>query len=466
MSFNQLGLSAELLRSVQTQGYQQATPIQQQAIPPILDGQDVLASAQTGTGKTAAFTLPLLNRLQNTQPDVRTRRVRALILTPTRELAAQVGENVRTCGQYLSIRATEIFGGVSINTQKAKLESGVDIIIATPGRLLDHINQKTVDLSRLEILVLDEADRMLDMGFIRDIRRIMERLPDRRQNLLFSATFSKEIRSLAAVLLNSPREIQVAQRNIAADKISQAVWLVAASRKRELLSHKIGAGNWQQVLVFTRTKHGADRLSRQLVQDGLEAVAIHGNKSQGARTRALANFKSGRTRVLVATDVAARGLDAERCDEETRTYIGLAIDGAVNASVVIDSDSVIVRPNVAEENRPEAAGAANGDESEALGTDGTPSQIGGEDNRHGGTASAEQLPTRFQGTVVISSDRPARDMHQVVEAIIEQLTTIPGASVELKLEIDAEVPAGIDKAKSRIILENASTLGFIDKKLQ
>lgn len=312
MSFKQLGLSAELLRSVESQGYQQPTPIQLQAIPPILDGQDILASAQTGTGKTAAFTLPLLHRLQNSRRGAQAKRVRALILTPTRELAAQVGESVRTCGRHLSIRATEIFGGVSIIPQKAKLKSGVDIIVATPGRLLDHINQKTVDLSALEILVLDEADRMLDMGFIRDIRRILERLPEKRQNLLFSATFSSEIRDLAAVLLNSPREIQVAQRNIAADKISQAVWLVAASRKRELLSHKIGTGNWQQVLVFTRTKHGADRLTRQLEQDGLEAVAIHGNKSQGARTRALANFKSGRTRVLVATDVAARGLDIDR----------------------------------------------------------------------------------------------------------------------------------------------------------
>ena len=308
MSFKQLGLSAELLRSVESQGYQQPTPIQQQAIPPILDGQDILASAQTGTGKTAAFTLPLLHRLQDKQHGVQGKRVRALILTPTRELAAQVGESVRTSGRHLSFRATEIFGGVSINTQKAKLKSGVDIIIATPGRLLDHINQRTVDLSGLEILVLDEADRMLDMGFIRDIRRILERLPKRRQNLLFSATFSKEIRNLAAVLLNAPREIHVAQRNVAADKISQAIWLVAASHKRELLSHKIGAGNWRKVLVFTRTKHGADRLSRQLVQ----AVAIHGNKSQGARTQALANFKSGRTRVLVATDVAARGLDIDR----------------------------------------------------------------------------------------------------------------------------------------------------------
>lgn len=312
MSFKQLGLSAELLRSIGTQGYRQPTPIQQQAIPPILDGQDILASAQTGTGKTAAFALPILHRLQNSQRGVQGRPVRALILTPTRELAAQVGESVRTCAQYLPFRVTEIFGGVSINAQKARLKSGVDIIIATPGRLLDHINQKTVDLSALQVLVLDEADRMLDMGFIRDIRKILERLPRKRQNLLFSATFSKEIRSLAADLLSSPREIEVAQRNVAADRISQAMWLVAASRKRDLLSHKIASGNWQQVLVFTRTKHGADRLSRQLAQDGLDAVAIHGNKSQGARTRALANFKSGRTRVLVATDVAARGLDIDR----------------------------------------------------------------------------------------------------------------------------------------------------------
>jgi ATP-dependent RNA helicase RhlE len=312
MLFNELGLSAELLRSVTRQGYQQPTPIQQKAIPLILDGQDVLASAQTGTGKTAAFTLPLLQRLQNKRQGTPSRCVRALILTPTRELAAQVGASVRTLGRQISVSATEIFGGVSILPQKAQLRSGVDVVVATPGRLLDHINQKTVDLSAVEILVLDEADRMLDMGFIRDIRRIIQQLPVARQNLLFSATFSKEIRKLAADLLNSPREIQVAQRNIPADKISQAVWLVAASLKRELLSHRIGAGNWQQVLVFTRTKHGADRLSRQLVKDGLEAVAIHGNKSQNARTRALADFKSGKTRVLVATDVAARGLDIDR----------------------------------------------------------------------------------------------------------------------------------------------------------
>jgi ATP-dependent RNA helicase RhlE len=312
MSFDQLGLSAELLRSVTRQGYQQPTPIQQQAIPLILSGQDILASAQTGTGKTAAFALPLLQRLQSKPKGAQSRHIRALILTPTRELAAQVGANIRDLGQHLSIRSTEIFGGVSINTQKAKLRSGVDIIIATPGRLLDHLSQKTIDLSALEMLILDEADRMLDMGFIRDIRRIVQQLPDKRQNLLFSATFSNEIRKLAADLLDCPQEIQAAPPNVPADRISQAVWLVAASRKRELLSHRIGAGNWQQVLVFTRTKHGADRLSRQLVQDGLKAAAIHGNKSQNARTRALADFKSGRTRVLVATDVAARGLDINR----------------------------------------------------------------------------------------------------------------------------------------------------------
>ena len=312
MSFDQLGLSAELLRSVTRQGYQQPTPIQERAIPLILSGQDILASAQTGTGKTAAFALPLLQRLQSKPKGAQSRRIRALILTPTRELAAQVGANIRDLGQHLAIRSTEIFGGVSINTQKAILRSGVDIIIATPGRLLDHLTQKTIDLSALEMLVLDEADRMLDMGFIRDIRRIIRQLPDKRQNLLFSATFSNEIRKLAAKLLDSPQEIQSAPPNVPADRISQAVWLVAASRKRELLSHRIGAGNWQQVLVFTRTKHGADRLSRQLVQDGLEAAAIHGNKSQNARTRALADFKSGRTRVLVATDVAARGLDINR----------------------------------------------------------------------------------------------------------------------------------------------------------
>ncbi len=310
MLFNQLGLSAELLRAVDEQGYREATPIQREAIPVILEGRDVLAGAQTGTGKTAGFTLPMLQRLQTGRDD--RRRVRALILTPTRELAAQVSESVRTYGRHLPIRAMQIYGGVSIRPQIEKLRNGVDIVVATPGRLLDHLQQRTIDLSHVEVLVLDEADRMLDMGFIRDIRKILKQLPAERQNLLFSATFSKEIRQLAANLLNSPTEVQVAARNVPADRINQVVWPVDQSQKRELLSHQIGSRNWKQVLVFARTKHGADRLSKQLNQDGLNSVALHGNKSQAARTRALSDFKAGKVRVLVATDVAARGLDIER----------------------------------------------------------------------------------------------------------------------------------------------------------
>jgi len=312
MLFNQLGLLAELLRAIDEQGYRNATPIQQQAIPLILAGRDILAGAQTGTGKTAGFTLPLLQRLHEMRRSGRRADIRALILTPTRELAAQVGESVRTYGRYLPIRSTMICGGVSINPQISALRKGLDIVIATPGRLLDHVQQRTIDLSHVEVLVLDEADRMLDMGFIRDIRRIMAELPQKRQNLLFSATFSKEIRRLAADLLNAPTEVQAAARNMPADRINQVVWPVDQARKRELLSHQIGARNWRQVLVFVRTKHGADRLSKQLTQDGLDSAALHGNKSQATRTRTLNDFKAGRIRVLVATDVAARGLDIER----------------------------------------------------------------------------------------------------------------------------------------------------------
>ena len=310
MLFNQLGLTAELLRAVEDQGYSNATPIQQQAIPPILAGQDVLAGAQTGTGKTAGFTLPLLQRLQ--QGTVNRRRIRALVLVPTRELAAQVAESVRDYGRYLPFRTAVIYGGVSINTQIANLRKGVDVVVATPGRLLDHMQQGTIKLDAIEVLVLDEADRMLDMGFIRDIRKIMKALPETRQNLLFSATFSTEIRRLAADLLHSPKEIQVAVNGRPAEGVKQVVYPVDRTRKRELLSHKIGAENWQQVLVFTRTKHGANRLAAQLDADGLNSAAIHGNKSQAARVRALRDFKLGKVRVLVATDVAARGLDIER----------------------------------------------------------------------------------------------------------------------------------------------------------
>ena len=310
MLFKELGLTAELLRAVEQQGYVHATPVQQQAIPLILAGNDVLAGAQTGTGKTAGFTLPLLQKLQ--QGTVNRRRIRALVLTPTRELAAQVAESVRTYGKHLPFRTGVIYGGVSINTQIANLRKGVDVVVATPGRLLDHLQQGTIKLDAVEILVLDEADRMLDMGFIRDIRKIMKVLPEKRQNLLFSATFSAEIRRLAADLLNAPMEIQVAVNGRPAEGVSQIVYPVDRTRKRELLAHKIGAENWRQVLVFTRTKHGANRLAAQLEADGLNSAAIHGNKSQAARVRALNNFKTGKVRVLVATDVAARGLDIER----------------------------------------------------------------------------------------------------------------------------------------------------------
>ena len=312
MLFNELGLSAELLRAVDEQGYRQATPVQQQAIPLILEGRDVLAGAQTGTGKTAGFTLPLLQRLQAAPADGRRRRVRVLVLTPTRELAAQVAESVRTYGRHLPFRSSVIFGGVSINPQITKLRKGVDIVVATPGRLLDHVGQQTIDLSSVEMLVLDEADRMLDMGFIRDMRKIFSVLPKQRQTLMFSATISNEIRRLAADLQDAPAEIQVAPRNTTADRVSQVVYPVDRRRKRELLSHRIGVENWQQVLVFTRTKHGANRLAEQLSNDGIRSAAIHGNKSQGARTRALADFKAGAVRVLVATDIAARGLDIDR----------------------------------------------------------------------------------------------------------------------------------------------------------
>ncbi|MEM9690141.1 MAG: DEAD/DEAH box helicase [Pseudomonadota bacterium] len=310
MLFNQLGLSAELLRAIDEQGYQTATPIQQLAIPLILEGRDVLAGAQTGTGKTAGFTLPMLQRLQ--EGSVNRRRVRALVLVPTRELAAQVAESVRCYGRHLPFRAAIIYGGVNIRTQAAKLRKGVDIVVATPGRLLDHMQQGTIDLGAIECLVLDEADRMLDMGFIRDIRKILRSLPENRQSLLFSATFSKDIRRLAVDLLNEPKEISVANNGKPAEGIDQVVYPVDRRRKRELLSHTIGSQNWRQVLVFTRTKHGANRLATQLESDGLTSAAIHGNKSQGARLRALQDFKNGKVRVLVATDVAARGLDIER----------------------------------------------------------------------------------------------------------------------------------------------------------
>jgi len=310
MSFESLGLSAELLRAVSDKGYTKPTPIQQQAIPLILEGRDLMGGAQTGTGKTAGFTLPLLQRLVDNPHTSKGRRpVRALILTPTRELAAQVHESVQTYGRHLHLKSAVIFGGVSINPQKQKLVKGVDIVVATPGRLLDHVSQRSIDLSNIDILVLDEADRMLDMGFIHDIRKVLKLIPEKKQTLLFSATFSNDIKQLASGLLNNPALIEVARQNAATDTVTQVVHPVDKSRKRELLSALIGGNEWQQVLVFTRTKHGANRLAEQLGKDGITAAAIHGNKSQGARTRALANFKSGQIRVLVATDIAARGLD-------------------------------------------------------------------------------------------------------------------------------------------------------------
>jgi len=308
MSFASLGLSEELVRAVTERGYTEPTPIQAQAIPVVLQGGDLLGGAQTGTGKTAGFTLPLLQRLM-AQPIKGKAPIRALVLTPTRELAAQVEESVRLYGKHLPLKSMMMFGGVNINPQIKQLHGRVDILVATPGRLLDHVQQKTVDLSHVEILVLDEADRMLDMGFIRDIKKILALLPKKRQNLLFSATFSDEIKLLADNLLNNPALIEVARRNATAELIEQKVYPVDRERKRELLAHLVKEHNWFQVLVFTRTKHGANRLAEQLDKNGIPAMAIHGNKSQAARTRALAEFKTGKLQVLVATDIAARGID-------------------------------------------------------------------------------------------------------------------------------------------------------------
>jgi ATP-dependent RNA helicase RhlE len=310
MPFEQLGLKAELVRAVSAQGYARTTPVQAKTIPLILEGRDVLAGAQTGTGKTAAFTLPLLQRLSDGTRQGR--HPRALILTPTRELAAQVGESVATYGRFLALRHAVVFGGVGFNPQAERLRRGVDVLVATPGRLLDHVGQHTVNLSHVEVLVLDEADRMLDMGFIHDIRKVLAALPARRQNLLFSATYSDDIRRLADGLLHQPALVEVARRNTTAERVTQLAHRVDRDRKRALLSHLIKAGDWRQVLVFTRTKHGANRLAEQLARDGISAAAIHGNKSQNARTRALADFKAGTVRVLVATDIAARGLDIDR----------------------------------------------------------------------------------------------------------------------------------------------------------
>jgi ATP-dependent RNA helicase RhlE len=315
LSFSALGLAPELLRAVSAQGYTHPTPVQREAIPLVLGGRDLLAGAQTGTGKTAAFVLPMLQRLATTPPRGRGRDgrppIRALILAPTRELAMQVEASVRTYGAN-SRRSTAIFGGVGFPGQVAALRRGPEIVVATPGRLLDHARQRTIDLSSVEILVLDEADRMLDMGFIRDIRSILALLPDRRQNLLFSATFSSEIRNLAEGLLDRPASVQVTPRNTPTELVSQVVYRVDRGRKRELLSHLVRTRAVDQALVFTRTKHGANKLAEQLWQDGIATAAIHGNKSQPQRVRALNDFKAGRVTLLIATEVAARGLDIEQ----------------------------------------------------------------------------------------------------------------------------------------------------------
>jgi ATP-dependent RNA helicase RhlE len=311
MSFAELGLSDCLLRAVEAEGYDTPTPVQEKAIPAVLSRRDVMAAAQTGTGKTAAFTLPLLQNLAAGEP-AKSNSVRALILTPTRELAAQVAESVATYGQHLSLRSTVVYGGVKINPQMKRLRAGVDVLVATPGRLIDLYNQRAIRLSEVEILVLDEADRMLDLGFSEEITRILSLLPKRRQNLLFSATFSHDIRRLSGDLLHNPVQIEVSPRNAAAKSIKQSVFEVDKAKKAALLSHLIRRGGWDQALVFTLTKRGADLLTSQLEEDGITAIAIHGDKSQGARTRALAKFKAGEVRILVATDVAARGLDIEQ----------------------------------------------------------------------------------------------------------------------------------------------------------
>ncbi len=311
-NFNQLGLAEPILRAIADAGYTTPTPIQVKAIPQVLSGGDLLAGAQTGTGKTAGFTLPLLHLLHNKPKQNKAGQPRCLMLTPTRELAAQIEESVKTYGKYLQIKSFVVFGGVNINPQINRLSKPIDILVATPGRLLDLANQRKVDLSAVEFLVLDEADRMLDMGFIRDIKKLLAMLPKQRQNLLFSATFSDEIKTLSDSLLNKPAFIEVARRNTASELVEQTVHLVKQAHKAHLMSYLIKTHNWQQVLVFTRTKHGANRLAEKLIKDGIPAAAIHGNKSQSARTKALADFKAGNIPVLVATDIAARGLDIDQ----------------------------------------------------------------------------------------------------------------------------------------------------------
>lgn len=312
MSFSQLGLNPNILKAIEEQGYISPTPIQKQSIPIILEHHDVLAAAQTGTGKTAGFTLPLLE-IMSKKPKHKEHKpfIKALILTPTRELASQVDENIKAYSKYLGLKTSVIFGGVGINPQKATLRRGVDIVVATPGRLLDHINQKTIDLSKVDFLVLDEADRMLDMGFIHDIKKVMAHIPKHRQTLLFSATFSKDIKKLSESLLNNPKHIEVARSNSLSEQVAQEVLYVNKEKKKNLLSFLIHTGDWEQVLVFTRTKHGSNRLCDFLNKCNIPSLAIHGGKSQGARTKALNEFKAKNIKVLVATDIAARGLDIE-----------------------------------------------------------------------------------------------------------------------------------------------------------
>jgi ATP-dependent RNA helicase RhlE len=316
MNFNNLGLSEAILKAVSEQGYETPTPIQEQAIPAVLQGRDILAAAQTGTGKTAGFTLPMLEMLSEkalpSGKHLRANQVRALVLTPTRELAAQIEESVNQYGKHLSIRSTVVFGGVKINPQMMKLRGGVDILVATPGRLMDLFQQRAVKFDQLEILVLDEADRMLDMGFIHDIRRILKLLPSKRQNLMFSATFSDDIRGLAKTIVNDPIEISVTPKNAAAQSVRQSVIPCEKTEKTNLLIDLVQTRKWHQVLVFSRTKHGANRIATKLLAKGIPSAAIHGNKSQGARTKALAQFKAGEVQVLVATDIAARGIDIDQ----------------------------------------------------------------------------------------------------------------------------------------------------------
>ncbi len=329
--FVELGLSAPLLQAIEESGYSQPTPIQAKAIPIVLEGYDILAAAQTGTGKTAGFTLPILDYLNETRGGkTKPGRPRSLILTPTRELAAQIGASVQVYGKHVPIRSTVVFGGVNIERQIRALNKSTDIVIATPGRLLDLVQRRHLDLSEVEILVLDEADRMLDMGFIHDVKKITKLVALERQTLMFSATFSEQIRALAKTLLHEPQEVSVARKNTTTELVKQSAHHVDKSGKRALLSHLITDNRWDQVLVFTRTKHGANRLAQQLGEDGIRAEAFHGNKSQSARTKALANFKHGKSKVLVATDIAARGIDIHQLPQVVNFDLPLVAEDYVH----------------------------------------------------------------------------------------------------------------------------------------